>query len=166
MFVNGNDVRVPEMKLNTETESWEILEEPTSGEVAIWPIDQDRNEKVWTCSAKRLRRELHDLKVLRSDSGGIEIQKKYRPNQDGALPGTWWESAEYSASESGTKVLKELFKAKDFDFTKSIHLVTDNLRVLNIGDSETVLDYFGGSATTAHAVINLNREDKKHRKYK
>ena len=164
VFVNGNDVRVPEMKLNTETDSWEILEELNSGEVAVWPIDQDGNEKVWTCSAKRLRRELHDLKVLRSDDG-IEIQKKYRPNQDGALPGTWWESAEYSASESGTKVLKELFKAKDFDFPKSINLVTDNIRVLNIGDAETVLDYFGGSATTAHAVINLNREDKKHRKY-
>lgn len=165
VFVNGNDVRVPEMKLNTETESWEISEQPKSGEVAVWPIDQEGNEKVWTCSAKRLRRELHDLKVLRSDDGGIEIQKKYRPNQDGALPGTWWESAEYSASESGTKVLKELFKAKDFDFPKSINLVTDNLRVLNIGDAETVLDYFGGSATTAHAVITLNREDKKHRKY-
>lgn len=165
VFVNGKDARVPEMKLNAETESWEILEQPNSGEVAVWPIDQDGNEKVWTCSAKRLRRELHDLKVLRSEGGEIEIQKKYRPNQGGALPGTWWESAEYSASESGTKVLKELFKAKDFDFPKSINLVTDNLRVLNIDDSETVLDYFGGSATTAHAVINLNREDKKHRKY-
>ncbi|WP_197067584.1 MULTISPECIES: DNA methyltransferase [Cupriavidus] len=141
------------------------MEQPVLGEVAVWPIDQDGNEKVWTCSAKRLRGELHDLKVIRDNDGSIELQKKYRPNQDGALPGTWWDGSEYSASESGTKVLKDLFKAKDFDFPKSINLVVDNLRVLNIQNSEVVLDYFGGSATTAHAVLSLNREDGGHRKY-
>ncbi len=61
--------------------------------------------------------------------------------------------------------MKDLFKAKDFDFPKSINLVVDNLRVLNIQNSEVVLDYFGGSATTAHAVLSLNREDGGHRKY-
>ena len=165
VFVAANGVRVPDMKLNPDTEGWDVLEQPLSGEVAVWPIDQDGREKVWTRSAKRLKTELDDLKIIRSESGGIEIQKKYRPNQDGALPGTWWDSPEYSASESGTKVLKELFKAKDFDFPKSINLVTDNLRVLNIGNSEIVLDYFGGSATTGHAIVNLNREDKGSRKY-
>lgn len=153
------------MSLNIETEGWDVLEQPVLGEVAVWPIDQDGNEKVWTCSAKRLRGELHDLKVIRDNGGSIELQKKYRPNQDGALPGTWWDGSEYSASESGTKVLKDLFKAKDFDFPKSINFVVDNLRVLNIQSSEVVLDYFGGSATTAHAVLSLNREDGGHRKY-
>ncbi|HGO6081185.1 TPA: DNA methyltransferase, partial [Burkholderia cenocepacia] len=165
VFVKGDEVRVPEMSLNLETEGWDVLEQPVLGEVAVWPIDQDGNEKVWTCSAKRLRGELHDLKVIRDNDGSIELQKKYRPNQDGALPGTWWDGSEYSASESGTKVLKDLFKAKDFDFPKSINLVVDNLRVLNIQNSEVVLDYFGGSATTAHAVLSLNREDGGHRKY-
>src|SRR3546814_2272865 len=69
---------------------------------------------------------LDDVRVIRGDGNSIEIQKKYRPNQDGALPGTWWDSPEYSASESGTKILKSLFKAKDFDFPKSINLVIDN----------------------------------------
>src|SRR3546814_12306477 len=101
------------------TGRWTVTEEPTDGESVVWPVDADGNEKVWTCSVPRLRNELDDVRVIRGDGNSIEIQKKYRPNQDGALPGTWWDSPEYSASESGTKILKSLFKAQDFDFPKS-----------------------------------------------
>jgi adenine-specific DNA-methyltransferase len=165
VFVKGDNVRVPEMSLNKDIDEWDLLEQPVAGEVALWPIDQEGQEKVWTCSARRLRDELGDVRVVRSTDGSTELQKKYRPNQEGALPGTWWDSADYSASESGTKVLKELFNRKEFDFPKSINLVVDNLRVLNIRETDTVIDYFGGSATTAHAILTLNREDKGRRKY-
>jgi adenine-specific DNA-methyltransferase len=109
--------------------------------------------------------ELDDMRVVRVDGGGIGIQKKYRPNQEGALPGTWWDSPGYSASESGTNVLKNLFGHKDFDFPKSINLVIDNLRVSRLAPDGSVLDYFAGSGTTAHAVVELNREDGGNRKY-
>jgi adenine-specific DNA-methyltransferase len=165
LYIHEKNVRVPNMEWNIEAESWDILEQKNSNEVVVWPIDKGGNEKVWTCSAKRLRCELSDLKVIPAAGGAIEVQKKYRPNQDGALPGTWWESPEYSASESGTKVLKDQFKAKDFDFPKSINLVIDNLRVLNIDSDAIVIDYFAGSGTTACATISLNREDKGSRKY-
>lgn len=153
------------MVWSDEREQWIVEEEAAPNETAVWPIDADGTEKVWTCSVARLRTELDDLKVVRSDDGSIELQKKYRPNQDGALPGTWWDRPEYSASESGTKVLKDQFKVKDFDFPKSINLVVDNLRVLNIKGSNTVLDYFAGSGTTGCATIALNREDGGGRKY-
>lgn len=165
VYVKGNDARVPEMEWNEGVECWEILEPTLIEEVAVWPVDQEKNEKVWTCSARRLRSEIDDLKIITSNDGTIEVQKKYRPNQDGALPGTWWDSPDYSASESGTKVLKDLFKTKDFDFPKSINLVTDNLRVLSIDNNTMVLDYFGGSGTTACATISLNRQDSGQRKY-
>ena len=165
VYVKGDKVRVPAMTWNEDTELWTVTEEPTDGESVVWPIDADGNEKVWTCSVPRLRNELDDVRVIRGDGNSIEIQKKYRPNQDGALPGTWWDSPEYSASESGTKVLKDLFKAKDFDFPKSINLVIDNLRVLNIKNQDVVLDYFAGSGTTGCAAIALNREDGGSRNY-
>lgn len=165
VYVEGNNVRVPAMKWDEDTEEWVVTEEVRSGETAVWPVDQDGNEKVWTCSADRLREEIDDVRVIKNNGGGIELQKKYRPNQEGALPGTWWDSPEYSASESGTKVLKDLFKAKQFDFPKSINLVIDNLRVLSADPAAIFLDYFAGSGTTACAVIELNREDKGSRKY-
>lgn len=165
VYVQGDKVRVPAMNWSDVSELWTVTEEPTDGESVVWPVDADGNEKVWTCSVPRLRNELDDVRVIRGDGCSIEIQKKYRPNQDGALPGTWWDSPEYSASESGTKVLKSLFKAKDFDFPKSINLVIDNLRVLNIKDHDVVLDYFAGSGTTGCAAIALNREDGGNRNY-
>jgi adenine-specific DNA-methyltransferase len=132
MFMGEKGLRVPEMKWRAADENWEILEEPAADEVAIWPIDPDKHEKVWTCSPKRAEDEIKDIRFERDSAGHVEIYKKYRPNQEGALPGTWWEDASYSASESGTKVLKDLFGAKDFDYPKSINLVMDCLRVCGL----------------------------------
>ena len=53
----------------------------------------------------------------------------------------------------------------DFDFPKSVHLVLDCLRASGLDPNEIVLDYFAGSGTTAHAAINLNRQDGGKRKY-
>jgi adenine-specific DNA-methyltransferase len=165
LFVKEAVIRVPKMAWDDGSESWQLLEAPEEGERAVWPIDQDNVEKVWTCSVERAMGELDDMRVVRVDGGGIGIQKKYRPNQEGALPGTWWDSPGYSASESGTNVLKNLFGHKDFDFPKSINLVIDNLRVSRLAPDGSVLDYFAGSGTTAHAVVELNREDGGNRKY-
>jgi adenine-specific DNA-methyltransferase len=164
-FVMGNSMRIPEMRWDDAEESWTLLEAANADEVEVWPIDSDGAEKVWTCSAERAREETQDIRVERDSKGRVELYKKYRPNQDGALPGTWWDNASYSASESGTKVLKELFGSTDFDYPKSIHLVTDCLRACNARPHDLVLDYFGGSGTTAHAVVSLNREDGGSRKF-
>ena len=55
-------------------------------------------------------------------------------------------------------------KFKEDLYPKSIHTVADSIRVVS-GHAAVVLDYFAGSGTTAHAVINLNREDGGKRKY-
>ncbi len=73
--------------------------------------------------------------------------------------------AKYSATSHGTNLLKDMLGDNDFSFPKSIHLVEDCLRVSSLRKNDTVLDYFGGSGTTAHATINLNREDEGNRKY-
>ena len=159
VFVLGEVLRVPQMEWSDADESWALKEQAQAGEEVVWPIDLDGREKVWTCSGGRAADEIADIRVDRGRGGRVEIQKKYRPNQDGVLPGTWWESSEYSASESGTKVLKDMFATKEFDFPKSVYLVMDNLRVANLGSNDVALDYFGGSGTTGHAVMNLNRED-------
>ena len=60
----------------------------------------------------------------------------------------------------------ELFgSAKGFDFPKAPRAVEDCLTVCSIDGKEIALDFFAGSGTTAHAVINLNRADGGRRKY-
>ena len=61
-------------------------------------------------------------------------------------------------------LLKGLFNNPDFSYPKSINAVYDAL-FIGSNDDSLILDYFAGSGTTAHAVINLNREDNGRRKY-
>jgi len=165
VFVLGNSIRIPTMIWNEASEEWTVADTPQAGESVVWPIDTDGREKVWTCSASRASEELADIRVGRNEQGHIELQKKYRPNQEGALPGTWWDDSSYSASESGTKILKDLFGPRDFDYPKSLYLVADCIRVGAASGKPLVLDYFAGSGTTAHAVLHLNREDQGRRRF-
>jgi adenine-specific DNA-methyltransferase len=165
VYIQKDKIRIPEMEWNNVDEEWKVIEKLEKNEEAVWPVDGVGNQKVWTCSADRARNELSDIKIIIKADGGIELHKKYRPNQSGALPGTWWEKSDYSASENGTKLLKDLFNDKEFDFPKSMKLVSDNLKVGNLKQNEIVCDYFSGSGTTGHAIINLNREDNGYRKY-
>jgi adenine-specific DNA-methyltransferase len=92
--------------------------------------------------------------------------KKARLNLEGTLPLTVWDKKEYSSTEYGTNYLKRLFGASEmFSFPKSIHAVEDSLRVCQADADAIVMDYFGGSGTTADATISLNREDSGRRKF-
>jgi adenine-specific DNA-methyltransferase len=85
---------------------------------------------------------------------------KARMKDEGMLPLTWWDKKEYSATEYGTNLLKNIFgEIADFSYPKALELVVDCLRVTGSKTSGVHLDFFGGSGTTAHAVIGLNRED-------
>ena len=86
---------------------------------------------------------------------------------DGITPLTVWTEAKFSATEHGTKVLKDLFKETIFSYPKSIYAVEESLNVMGaqFNRESIFLDYFAGSGTTGHAVINLNREDDGKRKY-
>ena len=67
--------------------------------------------------------------------------------------------------QNGTNQLKQLFESKPiFDFSKSIFTVKDIISLNGINNN-LVLDFFSGSATTAHAVMQLNAEDVGNRKF-
>ena len=82
-------------------------------------------------------------------------------------PKTVWTDSAYDAASRGTKLLGHLFgDTKVFDYPKSVYAIQDVVRtVVGENDEALILDYFAGSGTTAHAVINLNREDEGQRKY-
>ena len=83
-----------------------------------------------------------------------------------SAPKTWWGDSKYASSNHGSKILKELFVDNPFDFPKSVALVEDCIRASGGGkEGMQIVDFFAGSGTTGHAVINLNREDDGQRKY-
>ena len=101
---------------------------------------------------------------MRRLPSGIEIDFKIRMDL-GASPNTWWDDSKYASANRGPRTLKDLFGERNFDFAKAVPLVEDCLRASGCAGDATVLDFFAGSGTTAHAVANLNREDGGRRRF-
>jgi len=160
-----NILRVPKMEFNEIKKIWEIFEQKNDNEIEIWPIHPDQTEKVWRYSAYHISNEPERFKVERKNNNYEVYRKKYL-NIEGILPRTWWDDPSFSARDNGTRNIVELFGDKSaFDFPKSLFAVVDCIKVLNIKSENILLDYFAGSGTTAHAIIELNRQDQGNRKY-
>jgi adenine-specific DNA-methyltransferase len=77
-----------------------------------------------------------------------------------AIPQTQWRIASHDSTQYGSRLLSKFLPDRRFPFPKSLYAVEDALRFF-VGDKPdaVVLDFFGGSGTTTHAVMRLNRED-------
>ena len=168
IYVKTNDmIRIPEMEWDKDKREYKILEQPGENETVAWPIKIQNGtgiEKNWHRGWELVKSDLSEYRIRRDEEGSVSIDFKTRMDT-GSMPRTWWDDKKYASANLGPKALKELFGNKDFDFAKATGLVGDCLRASFCGLDSTVLDYFAGSGTTGHAVINLNREDGGKRKF-
>jgi len=163
-----NKIRIPKLLWNDELQEYQMLEEIGNDEQIVYPIKYVAGkaiEKNWQRGHKRVAEEYSEYRVRRDNNESISIDFKTRMDED-AAPVTWWDKGEYASANYGAAELKELFGEKRFDFPKAKKLVEDALRACGaVSWDITAIDFFAGSGTTAHAVINLNREDNGNRKY-
>ncbi len=168
LYVNKESlsIRIPELEWDAESKTWEILEEHDENEQVLYPIDENNRERVWSLNHLSAVDNMQHLKAEFSRSGALRVMRRHKPS-DGVLPRTWWDKNEYAAREHGSAVLTKLFGEPVFTFAKSPSAVRDCLWVggMDSPDDTIVLDYFAGSGTTAHAIIDLNRIDSGCRKY-
>jgi adenine-specific DNA-methyltransferase len=168
IYVSGESVRIPEMEWDAGLRDWNILEQPTAEEAVLYPIDEKGRERIWDFIPETARGYIRHFKVRPDATGQAAVYRKWRINREGLLPQTWWDKSEYSAAEYGTNLLTNMFgETHRFTFPKSVHAVRECLLVSGMRSPErsVVLDFFAGSGTTAHAVLNLNREDGGQRRY-
>ncbi|RJX21857.1 MAG: site-specific DNA-methyltransferase [Ammonifex sp.] len=166
IYITQNSLRIPPMQWDEHLQEWIALEKPTKEETVVFPISPEGEERTWKWGHETARERIADLTVRPDQQGELGIYMKSRLRGDGRLPPTWWEKSSYSATDHGTNLLKNLFgEGQKFSFPKSVHATTDCIRVASPDNSSIILDFFAGSGTTAHAVINLNREDGGKRKY-
>lgn len=142
--------------------------EPFEGSVEILPIDSEGKTRVWRKTRPSFLEHLaaKEINFTKNRQGGWKVQiiDRIKP---GTRPKSVWTGAKYDSSSHGTKLIRNLLgNAKAFSFPKSVHAVFDTL-FINAASKPTltVLDYFAGSGTTGHAVLNLNRADEGTRKY-
>jgi len=114
----------------------------------------------WRWSANTMAKAIQEgrIEFIKNSWGEyVPYEKIYEPNED-EVPSkkytTWIDNI-----GNGTSNLKELFRDSVFDYPKSAELVQLFVRMQGLCGDEVILDFFAGSGTTAHAVINLNRED-------
>ncbi|MYE60502.1 MAG: site-specific DNA-methyltransferase, partial [Candidatus Dadabacteria bacterium] len=134
------------------------------GTVEVWPVDSNGREKKWRYArenvARMLEREPGRLRV--ENAQGKPQVRIDRVTDD---PKTVWSGPQYDAGTHGTRLLTSMLGVSaQFTYPKSLHQVKECIDVVSDEDA-VVLDYFAGSGTTAHAVIDLNRNDSGNRKY-
>lgn len=99
------------------------------------------------------------------DGMGIPRRKTYLSERDGKNVWTWWPNSEVGHSQEATQEVKALFDGHSyFDFPKPVRLLKKLIQIGTHNES-IVLDFFSGSATTAHALMQLNAEDGGHRRF-
>lgn len=133
----------------------------TGNKFYVYPIDKEGVERKWRYARQSVEEIKHLLRAKKTDTGyEIEIGKDF-----GAYR-TVWIDKRYDANEYGTKLVKSLVPGCKFDFPKSLYNVYDCLYAVVANDKDAIiLDFFGGSGTTAHAVLELNKKDKGNRQF-
>ena len=167
IYLNELDgtMRIPNMQYDTSKEEYIVEDVLLENEVKILPMKDDGTEGCWYFGLERAIKEVHEFKAEKQDNGMYSVYRRRRKN-DGVQPTTFWEDSKYSATEHGTDLLKRIFGEQEvFSYPKSIFAVEDSLTVSGAKEGTLTLDYFAGSGTTGHAIINLNREDNGGRKY-
>jgi len=131
--------------------------------IAIYPIDSNNDESKWVFARETVETIFNELKAIFDPKKNIwDIERTKSKLRYKSL----WSERRYSANSWGSVILNNMFKELAFEYPKSIYTVMDCIDAgMNNKTSGIVLDYFAGSGTTGHAVINLNRNDNGNRKY-
>jgi adenine-specific DNA-methyltransferase len=131
------------------------------GYCKVMPSTVNGLESVWRWGKEKSTVQIKDLLAYKGNDGEIRVFQKERKLTQTAK--TVWQSKEI-ISNKGTKELTELLGKGIFDFPKPLEL---GRTIAHIGstDNDIILDFFSGSATTAHAVMQLNAQDGGNRKF-
>ena len=141
----------------------EISLEPRAGFIEVYPAKSQGIQTVWRWGKEQKARLALNKEIFgkANQNGGYMIVQKYRKVTK--MQRSIWDEKVF-LNERGTEAVKDLLGAAVFDYPKSPYIIT---RILELGTSKDslILDFFSGSATTAHAVMQLNAEDGGKRKY-
>ena len=124
-------------------------------------------DRYWAYSEDTMKRMIAENAIVWGEGNSMPLAKRYLCDvQDGLVPVTLFSREFAGDSSQAKKQIDSLFEECKgvFDYTKPVKLIT---RLLQIGSNpeDIILDFFSGSATTAHAVMQLNAEDGGHRKF-
>lgn len=140
----------PNLKYNITTPNGNIIPHPENG---------------WRWSKETLEEKVKTGEIIFNKDETKIIRKIYLCNQEGRVPESIFEGKKFGTTRDGTEELKKLFDKAPFDTPKPSKLIIKLLALGLSSKKDIVLDFFSGSATTADAVMQLNREDEGERQF-
>ena len=137
---------------------------PNTGEEHLPP-----RGRCWRFLPAKFSSALADNRIVWTNNGLGRPQLKvfYEEKKEfGSVDNSWFSADRIGTSTNGTKELMKLFDGQVFfDTPKPTSLLLKLIDLANTKDNDIILDFFSGSATTAHAVMQLNAEDGGRRKF-
>ncbi len=145
---------------------WFALPAPDGTEV--YPYKPDGTEGCWRWSMETYKENEQKgiVEWVRTENGWQAYAKQYLDTDALKPPETLWLHQEVGHNHAAAEELKKLLDGKVFDSPKPKELIIKMLKLATYPDnSDIILDFFSGSATTAHAVMQLNAEDGGNRRF-
>lgn len=150
---------------------------PDNGEVStkqdstfteeVWPDAPGGVQTCWTWGKDKANKERNLLLAEKTGEEWRVYRKDYLLGKDGAVATTLaksiWLDKEIN-NDYGRKTIKELFGSSVMSFPKSVQLI-EKLVKMGTKDGDIILDFFAGSSTTPHAVLNINKSEGSNRKF-
>ena len=124
--------------------------------------------RYWSVTPDRFKELVEDNRIWFGKNGdGIPRLKTFLSEvQDGLRPNTIWSHKDVGHNQEGRQEVKKLFDDKGlYDSPKPVRLIKTILRLASKDPEFIAMDFFAGSSTTAHAILNLNSEDGGNRKF-
>jgi adenine-specific DNA-methyltransferase len=139
-------------------------ENTDNGFKRIYPINSRGEERVWRSSYETGKQRAANGELWISERGAIYQNIEHEGKRETIFSN--WTDTSFNAGINGTGVLASMGLGGIFDYPKSVATLETGLWAQSFGKPDfTVLDYFGGSGTTAHAVIVMNRKDSGERRF-
>ena len=152
---------------------WTTMDLSANHEGPNFPITNPKNGKVyyppagryWVFNEEEVKKRIQDGRIIFGKTGNAApVQRVFKKDRIGKKRKmeTWWDSQGYNSD--GTDELSQILGPKIFIHAKPTKLLK-NLIMGSTEKNSTILDFFAGSGTTAHAVMQLNAEDGGNRKF-
>jgi adenine-specific DNA-methyltransferase len=136
-------------------------------DIEIYPVDANDEKRIWRRSKDVIEKMYKEGDLWHQKIRGTDqIQFKFRGGLDGEPPQSLWIDSRFSASEHGTKVLDLILGSREkFNYPKSAYAVEECIKIACKEKNAVILDFFGGSGTTGHAVLEMNKRDNGNRQF-
>jgi adenine-specific DNA-methyltransferase len=126
------------------------------GYVMMYPIDKQGGERAWRYGRETMERLISKNQIEYSKNGALSV-KKTGEKQTPIF--SVWKDTRYNAGTSGSNLLADILGSNKFPYPKSLFTVMDMVNmIVKFNHEALILDFFAGSGTTGHAVLELNKD--------